>query len=134
MKKGTCVNFSGTINSACNAGINYEMLVGNSDMGWATHLPCFTFEPGIDKVSCSLYQEPTDKELADFDQEIENELKRFNQAMPLILALKREYKKRSGQVVRVCPICGGVLHMSISGYNGHVWGKCETEKCLSWVE
>ena len=118
----------------CQAGVNYKSIVGNADQGWATHLPCFPFRPEIDKVTCFLYRDPTDKELQDFDQEIADELKRFNLAMPLIIELKKEYKHRDAQVVRVCPICGGKLHMSIAAYNGHVWGKCETDKCLSWVE
>ena len=32
-----------------------------------------------------------------------------------------------------CPACKGELSYSISGYNGHVWGKCKTDKCLSWM-
>lgn len=32
-----------------------------------------------------------------------------------------------------CPKCKGKLHYTISGYNGHVWGKCETENCLAWM-
>jgi len=32
-----------------------------------------------------------------------------------------------------CPKCKGVLHYTISGYNGHVWGKCEKEDCLRWM-
>ena len=33
-----------------------------------------------------------------------------------------------------CPVCKGRLHLDQSAYNGHVWGKCETEGCLSWME
>ena len=34
-----------------------------------------------------------------------------------------------------CPTgCGGKLHLSQAAYNGHVWGKCTTEGCLSWME
>lgn len=32
-----------------------------------------------------------------------------------------------------CPVCKGTLHYSISSYNGHIWGACETEKCLQWM-
>ena len=32
-----------------------------------------------------------------------------------------------------CPACKGKLHYSIASYNGHIWGKCETEKCLEWM-
>ena len=33
-----------------------------------------------------------------------------------------------------CPICKGKLLLSQSAYNGHVWGKCETAGCLTWME
>ena len=33
-----------------------------------------------------------------------------------------------------CPVCKGRLHLSQSGYNGHVRGKCETKDCLNWIE
>lgn len=34
-----------------------------------------------------------------------------------------------------CPTkCGGKLHLSQAAYNGHVWGKCTSEGCLSWME
>ena len=33
-----------------------------------------------------------------------------------------------------CPACKGRLHLSQAAYNGHVWGKCETEGCVSWME
>jgi hypothetical protein len=33
-----------------------------------------------------------------------------------------------------CPVCKGRLHLSQSAYNGHVWGKCETEGCVAWMQ
>ena len=33
----------------------------------------------------------------------------------------------------ICPECGKNLHYSVSSYNGHIWGKCETDKCLAWM-
>lgn len=34
-----------------------------------------------------------------------------------------------------CPTgCGGKLHLSQAAYNGHVWGKCTTAGCVSWME
>lgn len=34
-----------------------------------------------------------------------------------------------------CSRCGtGTLHYSVSSFNGHMWGKCSTEGCLSWME
>ncbi|MEW7986630.1 MAG: hypothetical protein AB2799_12625 [Candidatus Thiodiazotropha sp.] len=33
-----------------------------------------------------------------------------------------------------CPVCGGKLHLSQAASNGHVWGKCETSDCVSFME
>jgi ssDNA-binding Zn-finger/Zn-ribbon topoisomerase 1 len=42
-------------------------------------------------------------------------------------------RKRSQGVV-VCPKCGGELGYSISGYNGHIHGRCNTTRgCLAWM-
>lgn len=32
-----------------------------------------------------------------------------------------------------CPKCGGKLFYTISNYNGHIWGKCQTENCVGWM-
>ncbi len=35
----------------------------------------------------------------------------------------------------ICPACGNKLsYRRADGYNGHTQGKCETEKCLNWIE
>lgn len=33
-----------------------------------------------------------------------------------------------------CPKCGSKLNYSIASINGHLWGECETENCLSWMQ
>jgi hypothetical protein len=33
-----------------------------------------------------------------------------------------------------CPTCRGRLHWSRAAENGHVWGRCETEDCVSWIQ
>lgn len=33
-----------------------------------------------------------------------------------------------------CPICKGRLYIRQASHNGHVWGQCETEGCVSWME
>jgi hypothetical protein len=37
-----------------------------------------------------------------------------------------------GQVI--CPRCGKSLHYSVASVNGHMWGRCETSGCVSWME
>ena len=33
-----------------------------------------------------------------------------------------------------CPKCKGILKYTISKLNGHTSGKCETNKCLGWIQ
>lgn len=33
-----------------------------------------------------------------------------------------------------CPQCGNDLHWTRASSNKHVWGKCKTENCLSWMQ
>jgi len=43
-----------------------------------------------------------------------------------------DLKDNRGKIV--CPKCGGELHYTRAKVNGHVWGKCKTEGCLSWMQ
>lgn len=33
-----------------------------------------------------------------------------------------------------CPQCGENLRYTIAKCNSHLWGKCDTENCLSWMQ
>ena len=33
-----------------------------------------------------------------------------------------------------CPICKGTLCYSVASINGHIWGKCKTDGCVSWMQ
>jgi hypothetical protein len=44
----------------------------------------------------------------------------------------KEKNRKQGTIV--CPKCGGELGYSISSYNGHIHGQCNTTRgCLSWM-
>jgi len=57
-----------------------------------------------------------------------------------ILDVMGKIKKQHGKTnakgtFKPCPACGeGVLSYVVHGYNGHVWMKCSTEKCISVME
>lgn len=51
-----------------------------------------------------------------------------------VVSAWRNKPPRGKQEVIDCPACGGRLHLSQAASNGHVWGKCETEDCVSWME
>lgn len=44
----------------------------------------------------------------------------------------KKFKHKKGYIK--CPKCGKKLYYTKSDYNGHIWGKCETDKCLSWMQ
>lgn len=61
--------------------------------------------------------------------------KRLNSTMRAISAFNEKYPgKVNAQDIMECPECKGRLHLSKCSYNGHVWGKCETEGCLTWMQ
>lgn len=138
MKKGTCRHFNGSWhNKTCEVGVCYRELVGGPDLGWVTRLPCHKnlFEPKSgEKAVCEKYEEPSDQEVAESEAGIKAEFARFEKILPLIAAMKKQFKGTSGAKQVECPICKGVLSMAISGVNGHVWGRCSAEGCLSWME
>lgn len=90
------------------------------------------------KPICPDFTDPTDEQVAEHKQMIDRWVEETKKLSPIIREFKRANKTVSGwqgnKTTVPCPICGGKLHMSISGYNGHVWGKCETENCASWME
>jgi hypothetical protein len=83
---------------------------------------------------CPHYREPTAEEIAEDQRETDAAVSRMMKASKVISEVKREHAGKSWYGVKTCPVCGGRLHMSHSGYNGHVHGKCETENCLNWME
>lgn len=137
MKKGNCIHYTGIQHECCKAGVNYELLVGGKSNGWGLRLPCWTSTmknaQDVVKASCGLYQDPTDKQIADDDAET----KAFLERMKVVLAVVkvwREKAPRGKQEVIECPSCAGRLHLSQSSYNGHVHGHCQTEGCVRWME
>ena len=123
-KAGTCVHFNGIQNKECKAGVIYRSFHGD--------VPCIT---KYRKLSmCGKYTEPTAEQIADSEAKHEAFFARFTKVLPLVAEIKKEHKGQTWQGVRTCPVCGGRLHLSHSAYNGHVWGRCGTQDCLSWME
>jgi hypothetical protein len=48
------------------------------------------------------------------------------------LKLIKDKKEDKGKIE--CPKCKGDLIYSRASSNGHVWGKCKTDNCLSWMQ
>lgn len=70
------------------------------------------------------------------DQEMEEMFNFIKKAIAEIIKLhpKKDGKLQDGIGSIKCPKCDSTLHYSISSYNGHIWGKCETNNCLGWME
>ncbi|HKI74989.1 MAG TPA: hypothetical protein VJ998_10110 [Pseudomonadales bacterium] len=64
-------------------------------------------------------------------------MEKFILNMTLIGPVVAEWREKppiGKQEVIECPACGGKLHLAQAASNGHVWGKCETADCVSWME
>ena len=58
------------------------------------------------------------------------DIKLFDKAIELC---EKNAKGKRGIVGTIkCPKCGGKLNYSVSDYNGHIHGQCETKDCLAW--
>lgn len=142
MNKGTCKHFNGMgleDDKCCDVGVNYRKHVGGTDFGWCTRAPCIrkstsTIKPNGPINACSKYEEPSQADLDKYEAEMKEFDARIDLALPVIARIKREHKGKGAKGVVECPACGGKLHFTHAACNGHVWGKCETDKCLSWME
>jgi hypothetical protein len=147
MRPGTCKHFNGSYhNKTCLAGVCYRDVTPDPDKpGSALREPCRTRmlfsnpneaqRKSFDgRGKCEKYAEPSKEEIAAYEAETEAAIARMMKATAVISEVKREHRGKSWSGVKECPVCGGRLHMSHSGYNGHVHGKCETKDCIAWIE
>lgn len=116
----------------CEAGVRYDSL----PVAHATR-PCFLDERGQSKsgaVHCDKLRRPTKEEIAAHEAWSKNRMDRLTKVMVGISDWRTAHRGKSAVEVVECPACRGRLHLSISSYNGHVHGRCETEGCVEWME
>lgn len=70
---------------------------------------------------------------------MKKEKREFDEQVGYIIAAMMRIREINGELRGVrgtieCPKCGARLHYTISSYNGHVHGKCETQGCVSWMQ
>jgi hypothetical protein len=134
---GCCRYFTGIQNETCKAGINVRQLVGGSDLGWARRMPCFLRDVGTCEVNCEKRKFPTREEA---EKSVTESDALLEEVLSAVVLAQADAKKKglgignggSGSVI--CPRCAGILRYSIAGLNGHLWGKCATVDCLSWMQ
>ena len=118
-----CIHFNGIAHNKCKAYINYSRF-DNS-------YPCFK-----DKGhgGCLKQYFPNEQEVAAHVASMEAHMEKMRLAFKIVAAIKKEHRGKGWQGIVECPACNGNLRLSHTALNGHVWGKCETKDCLSWME
>ena len=121
-----CRHFTGIQNDECAAGVSYLSVRDNSVSPY--RWPCIN-EGAV--TSCSLADYPAREEAEANEARQSAALERTGKARAAITATTNGRCRVSGEIA--CPNCGGRLAYSVAG-NGHVWGRCSTEDCASWME
>lgn len=150
MRKGTCKYHIGSWhNTHCAAGVEYQSVLTEptNREGSAYRYPCvqdwsWCKQPLTEgqqahferRGTCSKFTEPTVGDIQAHELEVQTAINNMKATMPLISRIKKEHHGTNWRGTEPCPICNGQLHMMHSALNGHVWGKCETKDCLSWME
>ena len=70
----------------------------------------------------------------DIDDLTKEEMERINATFKAINTIRKGLKRGTEKGFMECPYCKGMLRFTVSSYNGHIWGKCETPDCLDWIE
>jgi hypothetical protein len=128
MRKGTCKHFTGTQNPTCRENISYDNFRGEGQS-----LPCLSKFNKFG-TTCDFYADPSDAEIAEGESHLRASYEKFAKALPIIKEIKKAHKGQNWKGAVKCPVCGGELVMTHASTNGHVWGCCKTEGCLSWME
>lgn len=139
-----CKHYAGLhMKTHCNAGVAYDDVriehapVKYRSRGDRTIYTRIVSYPCLDSFNmagctCEKHERTSPEELAEEKAWIENCVARSTKAM---VAIRDDAKgKRGIQGCIACPNCGGKLHYSIAGYNGHVHARCETDDCVSFMQ
>lgn len=130
----------------CKAGVKVREVFGDA-AGIVHRMPCIHGKvDGSNNAEliarCSKWLQVTremgEKRFQDIEESIERSIERHRKIAPM-LAKWRTWTRANpvAKQERVnCPACGGLetLFLSQAAYNGHVWGKCSTSGCVSWME
>lgn len=125
----TCRHFTGVCNKVCAAGVEYDAF----RCGPAVQLPCLLLRPDVPQATCEKYVERTQEELDAEERETNEAMAKHILVIPFVSEWRKKPPRGKQEVVE-CPACKGRLHLSQSAGNGHVWGRCQTKGCVSWIE
>ncbi len=131
MKKGECKHYTGLFREECEAGLNKREVTGGDVAGYLLRMPCF--KRNNSDVVCDSYEEPTDEEIRKDEEAWEQLMENMKKISPLSAQLKEQHPEGGSGTVP-CPVCKNTLHFTVSSYNGHTSGRCETDGCIYWIE
>ena len=137
--RNKCINFNGISNKRCKAEISYASLGVKPVADGGPMMPCVMRERasqlGLPLAECGQFRAYTEAEIDARESQIEASMERHRKAAPVILKIRAANKGKTAHGAVDCPACGtGTLSWSISGYNGHMHGRCSTSGCLNWME
>lgn len=125
-------------NMVCLAGHDLTKVkrvpAGNKGIKWGPCIEGHTLSKPTEH--CPDWSRRTQEEGEKYADEVEADNKRI-EVISLVVTKWRTWTEKNRvakQEVIECPVCKGRLHLSQSACNGHVWGRCETKDCVSWME
>lgn len=132
-----CVHWNGLIHPGgeppCKAGLDPQALFDsarerNGILKRAREWPCNQPSGAACPQHSALTREHAEREVADDEGSM-------NRMFKALAAAQAHFKgKPAGGAVIDCPNCSGRLHVSKAAGNGHLWGRCETKGCASWMQ
>jgi hypothetical protein len=135
-REGRCNHYNGIMgpgmkdHPTCDAGVNYRALAGTSEPGWVRKLPCYSKTD--ESVECEKRTLPTPEQIAAWNAYCDERLSATGQAMKACRDDAAGRKGIRGEIE--CPICKGRLAYTVAASNGHLWGRCSTPECVSWMQ
>lgn len=147
MNKFTCKHFCGLRDKKCNAGVVYDSVTPRpGEPGCALRIPCHLPERFAARFNerqrseqdqrgtCDKFELPSDEEIAKHEAEIKAVIERHMRMEPFIRDMRMKHRKDGFRGIVECPVCKGKLHFTVSNYNGHTSGRCESENCVNYIE
>lgn len=132
-----CVHWGGLFGpgmvkvTKCDAGVEYDTVSAAHPSNIKT-LPCFREQSHI--TTCAKRWFPTKEESEAHEREVKERSAKVLGALRHVSELVAGKRGIHGRTR--CPVCGidDALHYSVASVNGHIWGKCETDDCVSWMQ
>lgn len=135
-----CIHFNGIQHSHCRAGVCYNELDRDCRVPYRAGLPCLPLQPDrlaalgdTPRATCQHHLLPTPEQVAEHDRVITAAIERHALVLKAVASIRENQKGKHWTGVIDCPVCH--CRLSLEHHtNGHLWGKCETEGCVSFIE